>query len=605
MYDDIKNAFQAIKDNILEFGKLNDSLFHIMSFDEWNLVFHDRSRRIRKIYESNEKNIEIIKTSMSLGLNEEKCDVIYSILKKFKEEEIHDSGFTIPLMKELIDYYESVGDDIHLLFLYLNYGYEMMEYYLRMGDHSFDSIIHDCFYKVKEYRLKYDKLPIEHRNKIFIGYYNLVSALSDLIPEYSCDIIPLYREMLDFYNSSLFQSLDGDNEDAMDEILYVVEAFLYGYSRYLWPESKARDEFFSLVKESLDTFDLLGEDVKRVMGIILGYYNNEYDKNELFHRLDLMNQEYLNMNLVYSGTEDSILEFCNWMDVTVSLREIIERLDISKKKKKNYIREITNPMLKYIDNVNYKDYTSYFDDVSSDLVKDLLPYLDGFDEKLDLIQKLIIKRQLITYIHSLMVKRISEEIAISILKNNKDLLNPLVDLGISGADMLDYIGIGAMIHDLGKCLTVGVINTQGRKLTLEEFYCIKLHPSRTLEFIGGDKDFEIYHDIMLGHHKWYDGTEGYPIDFDNTKTKYKIAIDIISISDSIDAATDIVGRNYTKGKSFDELLEELIKESGTRYNKDIVDIINQDEVLKEKLRYLTKEGREKVYYEAYREILDK
>ena len=605
MYDDIKNAFQAIKDNILEFGKLNDSLFHIMSFDEWNLVFHDRSRRIRKIYESNEKNIEIIKTSMSLGINEEKCEVIYSILKKFKEEEIHDSGFTIPLMKELIDYYESVGDDIRLLFLYLNYGYEMMEYYLRMGDHSFDSIIHDCFYKVKEYRLKYDKLPIEHRNKIFIGYYNLISALSDLIPEYSCDIIPLYREMLDFYNSSLFQSLDGDNEDAMDEILYVVEAFLYGYSRYLWPESKARDEFFSLVKESLDTFDLLGEDVKRVMGIILGYYNNEYDKNELFHRLDLMNQEYLNMNLIYSGTEDSILEFCNWMDVTVSLREIIERLDISKKKKKNYIREITNPMLKYIDNVNYKDYTSYFDDVSSDLVKDLLPYLDSFDEKLDLIQKLIIKRQLITYIHSLMVKRISEEIAISILKNNKDLLNPLVDLGISGADMLDYIGIGAMIHDLGKCLTVGVINTQGRKLTLEEFYCIKLHPSRTLEFIGGDKDFEIYHDIMLGHHKWYDGTEGYPIDFDNTKSKYKIAIDIISISDSIDAATDIVGRNYTKGKSFDELLEELIKESGTRYNKDIVDIINQDEVLKEKLRYLTKEGREKVYYEAYREILDK
>lgn len=605
MYDDIKNAFQAIKENILEFGKLNDSLFHIMSFDEWNLVFHDRSRRIRKIYESNEKNIEIIKTSMSLGLNEEKCDVIYSILKKFKKEEIHDSGFTIPLMKELIDYYESVGDDIRLLFLYLNYGYEMMEYYLRMGDHSFDSIIHDCFYKVKEYRLKYDKLPIEHRNKIFIGYYNLISALSDLIPEYSCDIIPLYREMLDFYNSSLFQSLDGDNEDAMDEILYVVEAFLYGYSRYLWPESKARDEFFSLVKESLDTFDLLGEDVKRVMGIILGYYNNEYDKNELFHRLDLMNQEYLNMNLVYSGTEDSILEFCNWMDVTVSLREIIERLDVSKKKKKNYIREITNPMLKYIDNVNYKDYTSYFDDVSSDLVKDLLPYLDSFDEKLDLIQKLIIKRQLITYIHSLMVKRISEEIAISILKNNKDLLNPLVDLGISGADMLDYIGIGAMIHDLGKCLTVGVINTQGRKLTLEEFYCIKLHPSRTLEFIGGDKDFEIYHDIMLGHHKWYDGTEGYPIDFDNTKSKYKIAIDIISISDSIDAATDIVGRNYTKGKSFDELLEELIKESGTRYNKDIVDIINQDEALKEKLRYLTKEGREKVYYEAYREILDK
>ena len=110
---------------------------------------------------------------------------------------------------------------------------------------------------------------------------------------------------------------------------------------------------------------------------------------------------------------------------------------------------------------------------------------------------------------------------------------------------------------------------------------------------------------MLGHHKWYDGKMGYPMDFDNTKSKYKIAIDIISIADSIDAATDILGRNYTLGKDFDSLLKELEDGAGVRYNPNIVKLISMDEVLKSKLRYLTKYGRERVYYEAYKEIAKK
>ena len=62
---------------------------------------------------------------------------------------------------------------------------------------------------------------------------------------------------------------------------------------------------------------------------------------------------------------------------------------------------------------------------------------------------------------------------------------------------------------------------------------------------------------MLGHHKTYDGKGGYPLEFDNLNSKYKSAIDLISISDSIDAATDVLGRNYANGKNFYSLLDEL------------------------------------------------
>jgi HD-GYP domain-containing protein (c-di-GMP phosphodiesterase class II) len=189
-----------------------------------------------------------------------------------------------------------------------------------------------------------------------------------------------------------------------------------------------------------------------------------------------------------------------------------------------------------------------------------------------------------------------------ILRDCSSLLKPLEDIGIRGADILDYIGCAAMLHDLGKCLTVGVINCQGRRLTEDEFECIKLHPKRALVFLKDDSDFNPYIDIMIGHHKFYDGSGGYPIDFDNTKSKYRIAIDIISIADSIDAATDILGRNYTMGKDFNTLLMELKESMGKRYNPDIVSLILEDDELKDRLTYLVTEGREKVYFMAYKEI---
>ena len=601
---DLKSAFSLIKENIYEYARLNDLLFQSLDFDDWNLMLKERSEKIRKIYIENEKAISFIKASME-SLDDDKALEIFTGLKEFKYEEIHDAGFTIPIMEKLLSYFEKKGNKSFLLFLYLNYGYEVMEYYLRMGNQKFMDKARDAFLHVIALKDSYKEFKADVRARMFIGYYNLTSALPDLIEKDRVSPCIYYKEMLDFYFSKDIQEFDKDNEYAKDEVLYVVEAFCYGFAKYIDKDAPYRDEFFSLVERSLELFDDLSSDIVRVVNIILGYYHNQYDMKELFTLLEEMNKEYLDMNLTYSGTEDSIMEFCNWMDVTSSLTEIVKRMDMDSDKKKEYILSIQAPILNYISNVNYKDYTSYFDDVSSDIFKTLLPCVDSLDAKVDLIQRLIIRRQPITYIHSLMVKRISEEITFAILRMNKSILNPLFDLGMGGADILDYIGIGAMIHDLGKCLTVGVINAQSRKLTEDEFACIRLHPRRALDFLGDDPDFIPFYDIMLGHHKWYDGKMGYPMDFDNTKSKYKIAIDIISIADSIDAATDILGRNYTLGKDFDSLLKELEDGAGVRYNPNIVKLISKDEVLKSKLRYLTKYGRERVYYEAYKEIAKK
>ena len=128
-----------------------------------------------------------------------------------------------------------------------------------------------------------------------------------------------------------------------------------------------------------------------------------------------------------------------------------------------------------------------------------------------------------------------------------------------------------------------------------------MHPSYGGSILQNDPDFAPYLPIILGHHRSYDGTKGYPESFDILSTPYKPVIDLISICDSLDAATDIYGRNYAKGKKFDEVLEELIQESGTRYHPEIVRVIVQHQTLRDDLAYLTSEGRSKAYFAAFTE----
>ena len=56
------------------------------------------------------------------------------------------------------------------------------------------------------------------------------------------------------------------------------------------------------------------------------------------------------------------------------------------------------------------------------------------------------------------------------------------------------------------------------------------------------------------------------------------------------------------GKDFNTLLMELKESMGKRYNPDIVSLILEDDELKDRLTYLVTEGREKVYFMAYKEI---
>ena len=91
-----------------------------------------------------------------------------------------------------------------------------------------------------------------------------------------------------------------------------------------------------------------------------------------------------------------------------------------------------------------------------------------------------------------------------------------------------------------------IIETQHRPLTDEEFGIIRSHPNRGGQYLSIDEDLARYVDIARGHHKFYNGKGGYPNDFDNTVSPECFMIDIITVCDCLDAATDQYGRTTTK-----------------------------------------------------------
>ena len=140
---------------------------------------------------------------------------------------------------------------------------------------------------------------------------------------------------------------------------------------------------------------------------------------------------------------------------------------------------------------------------------------------------------------------------------------------------------------------------QVRKLTDQEFENIKKHPEYGLYGREQYQGLKKYANVILGHHKYYNGQGGYPENFDNQACMDKFAIDLITICDCLDAATDTLGRNYMKGKDVATVLDEMNAGKGVRYSPEIVDFIMDDEDIIKKLVEITSEGRKDTYYEVY------
>jgi putative nucleotidyltransferase with HDIG domain len=130
---------------------------------------------------------------------------------------------------------------------------------------------------------------------------------------------------------------------------------------------------------------------------------------------------------------------------------------------------------------------------------------------------------------------------------------------------IEKLQMASLLHDVGKIgIDDNILNKPGR-LTQEEYEIIKSHPEIGYNILKDIKNLEPILYIVRNHHERYDG-KGYP----DGKTPEELGLDvfIIQLADTIDAmATD---RPYRKALSEEDIINEIIKFSGTQFHPKVV-----------------------------------
>lgn len=139
-------------------------------------------------------------------------------------------------------------------------------------------------------------------------------------------------------------------------------------------------------------------------------------------------------------------------------------------------------------------------------------------------------------------------------------------------NMLLDLGMGALLHDIGKTkIPTEILNKKGR-LTDAEFDIMKKHPVYGFDIVKNMKDLSDRGKfIVLEHHEKYDGT-GYPLGLKGEKIS-KFAR-IACISDVYDAI--ISDRVYRKGFLANEAYEFILAGSGTFFDFELVNVFKNN-----------------------------
>lgn len=209
-----------------------------------------------------------------------------------------------------------------------------------------------------------------------------------------------------------------------------------------------------------------------------------------------------------------------------------------------------------------------------------------------------------TYIHINMVARLAECMTRHLIRSQPELF-----IGFPGCTNKDevieaqdriihYTYHSSLCHDIGKLFIIDTISMYGRSLLDDEFAIIKNHPVIGAKIASEHASTREYVDVIKGHHIWYDCSRGYPADFNTFESPYKTVIDIVQVADCLDAATDTVGRSYSKGKTFSDLKQEVIEGAGTRYAPFFTDLFERS-ALCEDIEYLLNNGRRNFYRETF------
>ncbi len=132
---------------------------------------------------------------------------------------------------------------------------------------------------------------------------------------------------------------------------------------------------------------------------------------------------------------------------------------------------------------------------------------------------------------------------------------------------LETLRIGGLFHDIGKISTSDEILRKTDMLSGQEYEIIKQHPMKGAHILSAVSMFEDAVPLIQYHHEWVDGS-GYPLGLKGEEIP--LLGRILSVADAFDAMTST--RHYRMKLNLGNAKDQLIKGSGTQFDKQVVEV---------------------------------
>jgi PAS domain S-box-containing protein/putative nucleotidyltransferase with HDIG domain len=140
-------------------------------------------------------------------------------------------------------------------------------------------------------------------------------------------------------------------------------------------------------------------------------------------------------------------------------------------------------------------------------------------------------------------------------------------LGLNEAE-LEWLQVGALLHDIGKAAIPNTILSKPGKLTEEEWVLVRSHVKRGYEMLQGMNLPEHVTDMVMNHHERLNGT-GYPQGM--RREELSMEARILGICDVVEAMSS--HRPYRPARKKDEIVDELQQGRDKLYDARLVDLL--------------------------------
>ncbi len=598
-------------------------------------VLVQRGAKIRQVI--NETNVLIdehispyLKNPESLeSENAKQLQELAQTLSGYKES--IDTGLSFEIREALVKYSQHIGDDA----MYINNTFykALALFYLERA--LFKSEMSECYEQIIAFSDRYASFDKETRNLIARAYGNSYISVADLNLE---EVFRRYDRALDFWENTA-KKVDPD---------FPWDAFYQNLHENLCSTTITALRSNKSMKVSYTMVDRLLESAQYLYDSLIAnkkIQSNDYTTSQIKHLYYYNTAKYYN----YKMSANELLQFFysvyKQADDEYTYDDLYKKLHVSalflhylqKLPQTCYSTEDRFRLLDEIEQDVFQYTMNIPDDLSRSYVANMLTNFalgshEIFDDYayLKMLLSLTVFRHAPTYVHSVMVARIAFTMIEYVIKHNPEKLigmpgvDTVEDVSDKAGDILLFTWFSGLVHDIGKIVYSHMVSFYVRKLNDKEFEMIKQHSSAAKNFIKSspnlDVDTLLYEtvnnatnmefsnspelfshlaDVALGHHKSFDGKFGYPQDFDNFASPVKIVIDAITIADSIDAATDSVGRSYAREKTLEHMEEDLLSQIDTRYCPYLTKIIFEDKSVYKEISEHLSQYRYDIYHSIF------